>query len=652
MFQESENDIPDLALSRYNHIHIVGNDSPAQLKKYRLKRGSRLKLLRRTLRERKLLANLVHELRVPQMDLLFTTTKQSTQWQEYRDLIASVVMVCPNLERLLGLSIPYHHEFDRLTHALSTRKKLKEHTWILGEAAEVTEMSPRGTTLPGSMGPSQMFEFLDYHVSWTNLETLMLYGLNGNGALEPSIFLRMFDLLPSLRNLCISSFNEDAFADSTLLCLPELESLRLENLPGVTDAGLSQYTSRPESRSLKSLVLVEQNVECLLVISKILSSLRQLERFKFVQTGKCPTLPNEGMVFQPVLASSTLKYLHWDVACPDPGTALTQLDCLPFQKSSKHSETPNSHLAQSILSAGFPQLETLRAPNDVEPPGALQAVCRPITKGQALLRPDRYSLPRSSHGSVNTRPLALPAGNNLTSSRIRAQTIIEMAAKDTEAGMQVLIQDYSDNHVPDNALAASFEDEQEQEMDDYGIWAAYERYKNKPRETDQDGPKTVYEFRMPTFIGRTGIMDPVTGASIPNFLLRPDIPGQDSEGGLVGWKQLLASNQSLHYAAGMGVHCFDNRSTVSLPLEDFTSPASTTTTSRFGWGSLGGRSTGTPATPITPITPMSTTFASAPPWVKDTCTGSWNHKMGRDWWFHMERDRPGNSELIDVKQLF
>ncbi|KAJ5443996.1 uncharacterized protein N7458_007868 [Penicillium daleae] len=634
----------------YNKIHIVGNDSPAQLKKYRLKRGSRLKLLRRTLRERHMLAHLVRELRVPQMDLLFTTTKQSMQWQEYRDIVASVVMVCPNLERLLGLSVPYHHEFDRLTHALSTRKRLKEHIWVLGEATEVSEMSPRSTSCPGSLGPSEMFEFLNYHVSWSKLETLMLYGLNGNGALEPSIFLRMFDLLPSLKNLCITSFNEDAFADSTLLCLPPLESLRLENLPGVTDRGLVQYTSRPESRSLKSFVLVEQNVESLLVISKILSSLTQLERFKFVQCDKCPIMPSEGMVFQPILASSTLKYLHWDVACPDPGTALTQLDSRPFQHPLKQSDTPNSHLAQSILSAGFPCLETLRAPNDVEPPGVLQASCRPIIRGQALLRPDRYSLPRSSHGSVSTRPLALPAGNNLTSSRIRAQTFIDMAAKDTESGMPVLIQDYSDDFTPDNALISQFEDEAEQEMDDYGIWAAAERYKNAPPKNE--GPKTVYQFHMPAFMGRSGIKDPATGASIPKFLLRPDIAGQESDGGLIGWKQLLASNQSLSFAAGVGVHCFENSKNIPNPppIDDIASPSSST--SRFGWGSLGGRSTGTPATPTTPITPMSFTSSHALPWDKDTCTGSWNHKMGRDWWFHMERDRPGNSELISALQLF
>ncbi|KAJ5611669.1 hypothetical protein N7528_008774 [Penicillium herquei] len=635
----------------YNQIHIVGNDSPAQLKKYRLKRGSRLKLLRRTLRERKLLANLVYELRVPQMDLLFTTTKQSTQWQEYRDLIASVVMCCPNLERLLGLAITYHHEFDRLTHALSTRKKLKEHIWVLGEAAEVTEMSPRSDSHPGSLGPDQMFEFLDHHASWTNLETLMLYGLNGNGALEPSLLLRMLDILPSLKNLCISSFNEDAFADSTLLCLPELESVRLENLPGVTEGGLVQYTSRPECHSMKTFVLVEPNIECLLVISKILSSLQQLERFKLVQTGKTPTLPNEDMVFQPIFASSTLQYLHWDVACPDPGTALTQLDSLPFHTSQKTSNTPNAHLAQSILSAGFPKLESLRAPNDVEPPGVLQAVCRPITKGQALLRPDRYSLPRSSHGSVSIRPLALPSGNNLTSARIRAQTFIDMAVKNTEAGMRVLIQDYSDQFVPDSALAASFDEDPEAEMDDYGIWAAYERYKNRPVDENHEGPRTVYEFRMPAYMGRTGMVDPLTGASIPRFILRPDITSQESDGGLIGWKQILASNQSLSYAAGMGVHCFDSRSTVILPpLEELTSPSSTT--SRFAWGSLGGRSTSTPATPTTPMTSISSASHCALPWDKDCCTGSWNHKMGRDWWFHMERDRPGNSELIDAKQLF
>ncbi|KAF7588300.1 hypothetical protein BBP40_005925 [Aspergillus hancockii] len=639
----------------YNCIHIVGNDSPSQLKKYRMKRGSRLKLLRRTLRERKLLANLVLELRVPQMDLLFTPGKQSTQWEEYRDLVASVVMVCPNLERLLGLSIPYNHQFDRLTHALSTRRKLKEHTWLLGEANDVSEGSPRSTSCPGSLGPSQMFEFLDYHVSWTNLETLMLYGISENNALEPSIFLRVLSLLPSLKNLCIANFDKEAFADSTLLCLPALESLRLENLPGVTDRGLSQYTSRAESHSLKSLALIEQNIESLLVISKILASLPQLERFKIVQNDKCPTLNTDGIVFQPLFASSSLKHLHWDVACPNPNTALTRLDYAPFVKPPRHINTPNSHLAQSIISDGFPRLEALRAPSDIEPPGVLQGVCQPIPKGRALLQPDRYSLPRSSHGSVNTRPMALPAGNNLTSARIRAQTFIDMAAKDTETGMRVLVTDHSDDYVPDNALEDMSDDEMEIDMDEYNDWDSNEWQKGDQPPENREGPFTVCDFRMPAYMGRIGSRKKDRDVLIPRFVLRPDIPGQEADGGLIGWKHILASNQSLTYAAGVGVHCFGNKNNGSPIPEEPPSPASTTV-SRFGFGSITRSSTfGTsPNTPITPSTPMSLSSPTALPWDKDTCTGSWNysHKLGRDWWSHMERERPGNVKIIDAKQLF
>ncbi|KAL4761637.1 uncharacterized protein BDW70DRAFT_45408 [Aspergillus foveolatus] len=636
----------------YNRIHIIGSDSPAQLKKYRLKRGSRLKLLRRTLRERKLLANLVLELRVPQIDLLFTTGKHTAQWQEYRDLIASVVMVCPNLERLLGLTIPFNHEFDRLTHALSTRRKLKEHTWILCEATETSEASPRSTSCPGSLGPLQMFEFLNYHASWTNLETLMLYGLDRT-ALEPSVFLRTIDLLPSLRNLCVSNFDADAFSDTALLCLPSLESLRLENLPGVTDAGLAQYTSRPESSTLKSLTLIEPNIDSLLVISKILASLQNLERFKIVQTEKCPTLNTDGIVFQPLLASSSLRFLHWDVACPNPSTALSRLDFAPFAKPLQHTEAPNSHLAQSILCGGFPRLDALRAPSDIEPPGALQAVCQPIPRGQALLQPDRYSLPRSSHGSVQTRPMALPGGNNLTSARIRAQTFIDMAARDTETGLQVLITDHSDSYVPDNALEAS-DDEAENELDETGMWEIpQDRPKPNPIPEDHEGPITVLDFRMPAYMGRTGAKISERDISIPRFILRPDIVGQDADGGLVSWKHILAANQSFTFAAGVGVNCFGSKGVSSPTIEEPLSPTSTSTP-RFGWGSIASITSTMATSPTTPPTPMSMSAMSVPPWEKDVCTGSWNysHKGGRDWWFHMERERPVKAELYDVKRLF
>lgn len=484
----------------------------------------------------------------------------------------------------------------------------------------------------------------------------MLYGMDQT-ALEPSVFLRMLDLLPSLRNLCISNFDADAFPDTALLCLPALETLRLENLPGVTDAGLAQYTSRPESAVLKSLALVEPNIDSLLIISKILASLRSLERFKIVQTEKCPTLHSEGIIFQPLIASASLRFLHWDVACPNPSTALTKLDFAPFAKPLQHVDTPNSHLAQSILAGGFPQLDALRAPSDIEPPGALQAVCQPIPRGQALIQSDRYSLPRSSQGSIPTRPLALPSGNNMTSARIRAQTFIDMAAKDTETGMEVLITDHSDSYVPDNALE-DFEDEPEMQLDETGFWETpQDRPKPNPVPEDHEGPITVFDFRMPAYMGRTGCKISRKDISIPHFVLNAEIAGQDADGGLVSWKHILDANQSLTFAAGVGVNCFGNKGLASPSVEEPpVSPMSTATTPRFGWGSIAGLTSmaTSPITPTTPPTPMSMSPSAAPPWEKDVCTGSWNysHKSGRDWWFHMERERPVKAEFYDVKRLF
>lgn len=612
-----------------------------------------MKLLRRTLRERKLLANLVLELRVPEMDPIVMTGKQSAQWQEYRDLVASVVMVCPNLERLLGFTVPYYHEFDRLTYALSTRKKLKEHTWVFGEVAETSEGPCSQSPSQELLGQHQIFEFLNYHVSWTNLETLMLHSLSVNGVMQHGIFLRMFNLLPSLRHLCVSSFTAEAFNDRTLLFLPPLESLRFENLRGVTDKGLAQYVSRAEAQSLKSLTLIEQNIESLLVISKILASLGRLERFTIVQTSTCPTLPSESMVFQPLLASSSLKYLHWDVASPDPANALSKLDSAPFIKPPRHSNTPNSHLAQSILSSGFPRLEALRAPSDIDPPGVLQSVCQPIRNGQALIPADRYSLPRSSHGSVSTRPLALPGGNNLTSARIRAQTFIDMAAKDTETGTKVVITDYSDSYVPDNALDRD-DAESDLDTDDSDVLVpAGAGHKDDLSPGQRDGPIKVHEFRLPAYMGRVGT--PNSDAFIPRFVLRPDIPGSDVDGGLVGWRHFLTTNQTLAYSSGVSPsNGFGNRTGSTVGLEEPLSPASTTTSWFPGWGNLGRSNAVTsPATPTTPNTPMLLP-SGMPPWAKDVCTGSWNqgHKNGKDWWFHTEREHPGQVEVIGPKRFF
>ncbi|KAH8695387.1 hypothetical protein BGW36DRAFT_361084 [Talaromyces proteolyticus] len=637
----------------YNHIHILGADSPSQLKKFRLKRGSRLKLLRRTLRERKLLANLVLELRVPEFDLLPTVNgKINPQWEEYRDLIASVVMVCPNLENLVGFHMSFHHEFDRLTYALSTRKRLREHKWLLGEPVDASAERSRSGSPPKTklLDQQQSFEFLDYHMSWGNLETLMLHSLNSTGSLEHGIFLRIFNRLPSLQHLCISSFDNDSFTDRTLQFLPSLTSLRLEKLRGVTDTGIAQYVSRPEARSLKSLSLIEQNIGSLLAVSKLFASLHNLERFSIVQSTGTPSLPSGGMIFQPILASASLKYLHWDVVGPESAAGLGRLDSLPFVFPHKPSNSPNYHLAQSILHSGFPRLGDLRAPSDIEPPGILQSVCRPVPRGQALIPSDRYSLPRSSHGSVSIRPMALPAGNNLTSARIRAQTFIDMAAKDSETGIKVLVTDYSDSYVPDSIVESPSDDESVAESDLFGGSSPFgANVQCANAEENSEFPRKMYEFRMPAVMGiLKGSTDP-EDASIPRFILRPDLPGADSDGGLLGWKHLLSSDLSTAQASSTE-HL--KRSGSDLSMEQPMSPAAT---SRFaGWSGFGGRSSSaasvaTPASPPTPITFSSTTN---PPWVRDTCNGAWNSGRPKDWWMHFERERHTSSDIIETKRFF
>ncbi|KKZ62577.1 hypothetical protein EMCG_02985 [[Emmonsia] crescens] len=675
----------------YNKIYIQGNDSPAQLKKYKWKRGSRLRLLRRSLRERKLLANAVFELRVPDLE---TATggngKQSITAQEYRDLVASVVMVCPNLERLVGLSLPYNHEFDRLTHALSTRKKLKEHAWIIGENSEIIERSNKQTS--ELLDNGQVFQFLNYQASWSNLETLMLHSLDSRGVVGHGVFLRMFNFLLSIRHLTICGFHADDFTDRTLLFLPQLISLRLENLPGLTENGLAHYSTRPEARALESLTLIELNISSLLIISKILASLRKLERFSIVQTQTVPTLSDEGMVFQPLLASSVLKQLHWDVACPDTNGSLNDFQYFPPLSSLSKSNTANSHLAQSILNSGFPCLESLRAPHDMDPLGALQAVCRPTRNGQIMVPADRYSLPRSSHGSIPRRPLALPGGNNLTSARIRGQTLIDKAAKSNEMGIKFVVSDHSRAFKLPDPLTLS-DSTPEPGLDDrYDILGPLKNKGFFPSLEQESHGITVHEFTLPLCIGRVCTPSSTTvAAPPPRFILTPDIPGSDADGGLISWRHFLSSNQTLAYLAAVGVTAaasslspIDRTNTSSSMNDDTTTLSSSPSTSLFGaWGN--GGSTGNynsnhkPSQPLSPRTtaPLSPTmqmgnsqtvtsvgagpgaWTGQPFWaVREPCDGSWNrgHKLGKDWGSHVERERPLannlSADIVRLEQLF
>ncbi|MCJ1350568.1 MAG: hypothetical protein MMC33_000549 [Icmadophila ericetorum] len=359
-----------------------------------MKTGVRLKILRRTLRERRLLAQYVHELKVPNLQSDATTFAQ-----EMISIVASIVMTCPNFERLLGFYPIYNHEFDRLTQALSTRPKLKEHAWIIGPNDAITQRSQKQLP-PGLMDVDQVDCFIHYHLGWTSLTTLILHSEtrgDDQGVLEHDIFIEVFQRLPALRNLNISNFDIDDFNDLTLEHLPPLHSLRLESLQGVTDRGLSRFASASAAQHLQRLSLIHLPIQSLFIIAKLLAHLYKLTKFTLIQEAS-PTLPTEDIIiFQPVVASNTLEFLHWDIISPDL--------------------TATEQLITSIRAAGFPSLRTIRAPSDHE--GLLQSVCKP--RSQVVLPADKYS---TAHKTI---PPTIYSYHKLFDARQAAQRRIDEA---------------------------------------------------------------------------------------------------------------------------------------------------------------------------------------------------------------------------------
>lgn len=381
-------------LSRYSYerIYIVGTDHKDHMKKHKLKFGVRLKLLRRTLRERRALAQYVHELKVPRLQ-----PDEEPARMDIVELTASLVMACPNLEKLVGFYSVYGHKFDRLTYALSTRRKLKEYTWIIGENEAITQRSTKQLP-PGLMDNEQVEGFLSLHVAWTSLTTLFLHSHN-QGILEREVLVETLHMLPSLQHLCISSFHMDDFDDSILQRLPPLESLRLQDLEGVTFWGLSDFSRTAAAQSICCLSLINLDITYLSAVSNLLLHLIRLIRFTLVQESPPEVSPGE-LVFQPIIASQQLKFIQWDIP---------------------HPESANENLVSSIRAGGFPNLRTIRAPSDHY--GMLQALCKP--RAQIEHPRDKY------HGFQRpgiSGPLD-PLKRNLVDARKEAQQRLEEAQK-------------------------------------------------------------------------------------------------------------------------------------------------------------------------------------------------------------------------------
>ena len=99
-------------------------------------------------------------------------------------------------------------------------------------------------------------------------------------------------------------------------------------------------------------------------------------------------------------------------------------------------------------------------------------------------------------------------------------------------------------------------------------------------------PLKLYEFNFPAFLGRVSVSVNSPASSVlnpPRFNVLPDVAEYDTDGGIIGWADLLKLKEK------------DDRA------------------------------------------------VNGPAWIKDGCTGRWNSTCakGPDWWKHTERERRG-----------
>lgn len=345
----------------YSSLWIPAPD-PGEAQLPKSKAPGRLKLLRKALRERSALAKLVRHIKASELQQAFLQANYN-EGQDIINDLASIVMACPNLERLVGFHWIYNHEYDRLNHALSTRPHLKERAWLIGNPVNQGLAPGKTRTQQEAFelypGPTELF--LHHHDNHPHLHTLFLHGA-AQGIMDFRSFVATFRKLPRLAHLHLSNFAAPDFNDRTLAALPPtLTSLRLESLDGVTDRGLLRYFTSSAS-NLSSLSLIHQEIVDLLILIALLRRCPRLEALSIVQDGS-PGVGPSVPLFRPVFASSSLRRLHWDILVPGPAT---------------------TELAVSIAGGAFPALERLRAPCDRE--GVLQDLCRP--RGWVLLPGD------------------------------------------------------------------------------------------------------------------------------------------------------------------------------------------------------------------------------------------------------------------------
>lgn len=343
-------------------MQLVGPENTYWKKKYKLANGARLVLLRRTLRSNPQAAAIVRSLKVPRQPIEVSP-------EHYQSLVASVVMACPNLERLVGLYPPYKGVYNRLIHSLSTRPRLKQMDWIVEpgpvqrhrRSHSISLLSKKAGSLVMSVTEKQPPNlFFENHSNWAYLSHLSIHCKPGAVLPVDALGSYFFSGMPALRHLYLSNLPYSVCNDATLMNLPPLHTLSLSKLPGITTVGMTTIMACSSFKHIESLTLRHMDLSSLQILARLFAKLNKLRTFNIVQNN-APALPEGEVIWLfPYLASKTLHSLHWDIASSRLASAVSEGDNI---------------LARSIAANGFPSLRSIRVPNDGE--GIFQALCKP-----------------------------------------------------------------------------------------------------------------------------------------------------------------------------------------------------------------------------------------------------------------------------------
>ncbi|KAG5751812.1 hypothetical protein H9Q70_005552 [Fusarium xylarioides] len=486
-------------IALYQNIQLVGPDSATLKKKFKMAQGIRVLMLRRILRSNPHIAEIVRSLKVPAPEIV----AKGSGTAEYEDLIATLVMACPNLESLTGLSVPYDHSFKKIFHALSTRPMLREMNWLVQVSPHQRQQRIQSSTqqlglvMPGELRPSQEAAFLAYHDNWSRLETFTVHCLPGATVTPENLLTSTLKRLPNLKHLHLCNLPPNSFDDSTLLALPLLHSLTLSHISGITSSGLSSFATQSSSLPLRKLTLRHTPLTSLAALARILSNLRNLLNFSLVQTFP-PVMPENdsfALWMMPYLANNTVQSLHWDIT--SHATCVNAADDI---------------LARSISAGGFPALKTLRALND--PDGIFQDLCYPVERID--LPSDRF---RTSEQPESSSPFAFPP----SSASPMSPTRLFKSNNSPLASPRTPISPFGDTRRPYTSLHTARLAAQTR------LEAARSRPKFTVNVVDEDG--TITEtFSMAGFLGTAG--SPI------KYHLLPDRGTTDDKGGLIDVRDL------------------------------------------------------------------------------------------------------------------